>query len=233
MPIFTVGVLIAVIAAIVALGRTKDPVRRARSLRKAGLILMMAFSAFIAAFIVGETFTDPGGWKAVGYVATWLVPVAALAWLAWFRPGPAVIASAALLVGVFVLDLWSAVASDAWRSFEDSVGPVRAIITFAIAAPLALLGWKRPFAAGAMLLLMMVPPTILVATGTGAIGGALLVAASPGSVTGVLYLFAARLERGGSELSLGARGGPPIPTASRVADESMRDYVKARKPIFH
>lgn len=197
MPIFALGVLIAVVASVVHVVRTKDPANRAQFLKKAGLILMGTFSAFLALFIAGETLTDPRGWEAVGYVATWAVPIAVLAWLAWFRPSMATIVFAVLLAGMFALYVWSAVASDAWESFEDSVGPVRTIVAFAIAAPLALLGWKRPFSAGVMLLLMVKPPAILIAAGGEAISATILFVASPSSVAGILYVLAARFQKGG------------------------------------
>jgi hypothetical protein len=201
MPIFWLGVVAAVIASVVYVIRTKDPAKRSRFLRKAGLILMGAFSTFLALFIAGDTFTDPGGWVAVGYVALWAVPIALLAALAWFRPSLATIVFAGLIVGMFGLFVWSAIAADAWSEYEDSVGPVRTIVAFAIAAPLALLGWKRPFAAGVMLLLLAVPSAILTAAGGGAISVTIFVATSPASVTGILYLLAARFERRGK--------GPP------------------------
>lgn len=213
MPIFALGVYVAVIASVVYVIRTRDPAKRGRSLRKAALILMGAFSAFLALFIAGDTFTDPGGWAAVGYVATWAVPIAVLAALAWFRPSFAARVFAALMIGVFALFTWSALASEAWKSFEDSTGPVRAIVAFAIAAPLALLGWKRPFAAGVMLLLMMVPAAILIAIG-GAIGAAIFLATSPASVAGIFYLLAARFEKQGGKPPKAAQDGGSLPKAA-------------------
>lgn len=233
MPIFTVGVLIALTAAVLALRRTDDPVRRARSLRKAGLILTAAFSTFLALFIVGETFADPGGWRAVGYVGTWALPVTVLLWLAWFRPAVATSVSEVLVAIVFALYLWSAVASDAWRSFENSVGPVRTIVSFAIAAPLALLGWKRPFAAGVMLLLLMVPPAVLLVSGPGVIGSSIFAVLSPATITGVMYLFASRFERGPGVRTRDGRSGSPMPPTPQAEDQSVRDYVKAPKPVLH
>lgn len=196
MPIFLLPIVVVIAVAVTYLVRTKDPRRRSRVLRLAGLILMGLFTLFLGAFIVGDTFMDPGGWAAVGWVATWAVPLAVLAALAWFRPNLATIVFAVLLVGLFGLYVWSAVSTDAWNSFEDSHGPIRTIIAFAIAAPLALLGWKRPFAAGVMLVLLMLPPAVLILSGGEAIKASILVAASPASVTGILYLLAVKLRAG-------------------------------------
>jgi len=193
MPIFLLPVVIVVIASVAYLVRTKDPGRRSRFLRLAGLILMALFTLFLGAFIVGDTFSDPGGWTAFGYVATWAVPIAVLAALAWFRPSLATIVLAVLLVGLFGMYIWSAVSPDAWGSFEDSHGPIRTIIAFAIGAPLALLGWKRPLAAGVLLVLLVLPPAILTLSGGEAISASILVATSPATVTGIFYLLAVKL----------------------------------------
>ena len=53
----------------------RDRSSRARFLRRAGFILMALITFFFGAFIVGETFTDPGGWEAAGLVALWVVPL--------------------------------------------------------------------------------------------------------------------------------------------------------------
>ncbi len=215
MPIFALGVLVAVIASLVFVIRTRDPARKGRSLRKTALILMGAFSALLALFIAGDTFTDPGGWAAVGYIAMWAVPMAVLAALAWFRPSLATIVFAALMVGMLGLYVWSAVADEAWAEFEDSVGPARTIVAFAIAAPLALLGWKRPFAAGVMLLLLVVPPAIMIAAvDDESISVSIFVATSPASVAGVLYLLAARFERQGQGPPSAVNDDSPLPKAA-------------------
>ena len=86
MPIFLLPVVVVVAWAVVYLIRTKEPPKRARFLKTAGLALLGLFSAFIGMFIVGDTFTDPGGWEAAGYVAIWLVPLVLLVLLAVTTP---------------------------------------------------------------------------------------------------------------------------------------------------
>jgi low temperature requirement protein LtrA len=66
--------------------RQPDPAKRAVLLRRAGLGLMALSTFFFGAFIIGDTFADPGGWKAAGLVAAWAVPLAGLAALSWLRP---------------------------------------------------------------------------------------------------------------------------------------------------
>ena len=172
---------------------------------------MGLFAAFIGMFIVGDTFTDPGGWEAAGYVATWLVPLALLCALAWFRPQWATVLFAVLVGGYFLVSLWAMIDPDGWRSFEDSVGPVRTIVAFAISAPLALLGWKRPFAAGLMLVLLMVPPMLFVAVDSGLAWGSIIAVTSPASVTGSLYLLAAHFERASPHELGGVGAAHPSP----------------------
>ena len=85
----TVGfpiIAIIVILAVVFLARQPDPQQRARILKRAGFGVMAFITAFFGLFVVGETFSDPGGWKALGLVAAWAVPLAALAAVAWWRP---------------------------------------------------------------------------------------------------------------------------------------------------
>ena len=214
MSIFALGVFVAVIASVVHVIRTKDPVKRGRFLKKAALILMGTFSAFIALFIAGDTFSDPGGWAAVGYVALWALPIVALGALAWLRPSFAIGVFAALIIAMFGVYVWSAIASDAWSTYEDSIGPVRTIAAFVIAAPLAILGWKRPFAAGLMLLLLAVPPAIMLAASDSAFGGTIFIATSPVSVTGILYLLAARFERQGQGPPEAIEDGGSLPKAA-------------------
>jgi hypothetical protein len=69
---FTVVVVVAaIVLVIVALVRQPDPVKRALLLRRAGFTWMALFTFVFGAFIVGDTFADPGGWKAAGLVAAW------------------------------------------------------------------------------------------------------------------------------------------------------------------
>ena len=101
----------------------------------------MALSTFFfGAFIIGDTFTDPGGWKAAGLVAAWAVPLAGLTALSWFCPGWAAYVFAVLSAAVIGVSIWFALDPQAWRSFENQHGPIRAVITFILVAAMAVLG---------------------------------------------------------------------------------------------
>jgi len=171
-----------------------------RALRGAALILAGMYGFFFGAFIVGETVMDPGGWTAAGWIAAWVVPLVALALLSWYRPTWATRVFAVLMIGEVGVYVWSAIAPEAWRSFENSTGPVRGIISFAIAIPLSLLGWKRPAAAGAMLVALPMLPAIMtvIAAAGGAIAGVwpLAVVDAPAGVIGILYLAPAAVQKG-------------------------------------
>jgi hypothetical protein len=196
MSLLLVPVLIVVALAVI-LGR-RSPETRARVLRRSGLALMALFTVFITLFIAGEALVDPGGWEGVGMIASWVLPIAGLAALAWYRPGAATIVLAVLTGVIVLVSVWYALDSGGWRSFEDDIGPVRAVATFVVQAPLALLGWKRPRAAGTLLVIVGVVPVLISGLGTqgwGVAAGSLFALSSPGVVSGILYLLAAHFEK--------------------------------------
>ncbi|HQR26067.1 MAG TPA: hypothetical protein PLP61_03410 [Nocardioides sp.] len=144
------------------------------------------------AFVTGETFDDPGGWAAVGYVLTWAVPLAALLlvvtrWPAW--------AARWCWVAVLVpigFAAWGLVDIDAYRSFQDDVGPVGAVLVMVIGTALAFLGRhaEHTLTAGvAMLAATLVPPALL-ALSSGEMMRSAMIVAVPVLVAGLLYLFA-------------------------------------------
>lgn len=190
--------LVLVVAAaigvvIVAVVRPRDPARRAVMLRRAAFATMALSTFVFGAFIIGETFADPGGWAAAGLVALWAVPLAGLATLAWFRSVWAVGVFAALTMAVIGVSTWFAVNPHGWRSFEDQHGPIRAVITFALVAAISLLGLKRPGAAGVLLLAVGIIPVGV--SGLGGFSGAAslsIVSAAP-VIAGILYLAAAHM----------------------------------------
>lgn len=53
MPIFALGVLIAVIAVVFVI-RTKDPTKQSRFLKQAALALMGTFSLLVTLFVAGK-----------------------------------------------------------------------------------------------------------------------------------------------------------------------------------
>lgn len=77
--LFVIVVAIVIAVAIAAVVRQPDPVKRAILLRRSGFGLMALSTVVFGAFIIGEAFADPGGWKAAGLLAAWVVPLAGLA----------------------------------------------------------------------------------------------------------------------------------------------------------
>ena len=171
----------------------RDRAKRGRLVKRVGVVVM-AFATFIfAAFVVGESFQDPGGWKAAALVATWAVPLVLLGALAWFRPDTATRVLAALVVVVIGVSVWFAVSPAGWRSFENGNGPVRAIGVFALAAAIAFLGLKRARAAGVMLLLLGIVPVAVSSLGSNLGFVSLVMASAAPVITGALYLWSSAL----------------------------------------
>lgn len=190
-------VLIVGVAAVVVMMPTADV--RVRFLQRSGFVLMAAFTVLAAVWIAGEAFADPGGWQAVGLTAAWVVPLVVLSIVAW-RPSRGATAVLGVLTGaLIVLNVWVAVDPDPWRAFENGHGPVRAIASFAVAAPIAVLGRRRPLPAAVLLLALAVLPMLLAATSGVAGLGSLSVVSVPPFVTGVLYLAAVLVRRSPAE----------------------------------
>lgn len=191
--ILIVVVALALALVIVAVVRQPDRVRRAAVLRRAGFGLMALSTFLFGAFIIGETFTDPGGWQAAGLVAAWVVPLAGLATLSWLHPGWAIYVLAVLAAAVIGASIWFAVNPGVWRSFEDRHGPIRAVITFVLVAAVAILGLKRTAAAGVLLLAVGIIPVAVSSLGSFLGFASLSIVSAAPVMTGVLYLFSAHL----------------------------------------
>lgn len=190
-------VLLLIMASAVGLVlvRGHGPATHAVFLRRAALTFMCVSSALIGLFVIGETFDNPGGWRAVGLVALWLVPMAALSVLAWFRPGWAVPVLAVLTAGAVALAIWFAIDPAWWRALEGGAGPLRAVGAFALSLPLGLLGWRRAAWGGALLLVLGVVPAAAGAAAMGMASVSLTVVAAPAMLAGVLYAGAEVLAR--------------------------------------
>jgi hypothetical protein len=207
---FPFAVLLLIVGGVLW-ARTRETWKRARLLKRAGFTLMAFTTAFFGLFIIGEAFSDPGGWKAAGLVSAWLFPLVAVAALAWLRPGWASWLFGALISLVIGMSVWFALDPDGWRRFEDRNGPVRDVIVFALAAAIALLGLKRTAVAGWMLVLLGVVPIAISSLGSHLGWVSLSVVSSPTLIAGVLYLasaaMAARSTHPGTERS-GSKGLP-------------------------
>lgn len=169
------------------------------ALRRAAFTWMALIGLFGSLFVIGETFDDPGGWRAVTMVASWLLPLVALAWFALVRPAVAgpVLVVVTLLVAAFTL-------ADAAVGIvpRDGWGPVAAIAVFAVALALAFLGLRRPSRAGVLLLTLgaaQLGAVLLERAGSGApglsLGGSSGVVVVPVLVGGLLFWLAGRASR--------------------------------------
>jgi len=189
------GIVALLIVALVLVALLREPAGRGRFLKRVGFWVTALFTAFIGLFIVGDTLTDPGGWEGVGLVALWAIPFAGLATLAWYRPDVAARVFAVLVLAVVGLSVWFAINPGGWRSFENHNGPVLTVITFVLAAALAVFGLKRTALAGMMLLVVGIVPIALSRLGHGGGFGSLAVASIAPVLTGTLYLASAATSR--------------------------------------
>lgn len=120
----------------------------ARALRYVAFGLMAFFGLIGGLFVVGEAFTDPGGWTAVLMSAAWLVPAVALAVFAVRRPAPA----ARVMVGLVATVVAFSIADSMFGIIpEDDWGPVTAVVVFATGVVVAFLGLRRALLAGVLM----------------------------------------------------------------------------------
>lgn len=198
---------VVIVGAVLVLARLGSTADRARFLQRVGLVLMAIFTVVGTAWLAAEAFTDPGGWNAAGLVAMWLVSLVVLLAIAWYRVAWATVLLGVLTAGVVILSVWFAVDPEAWQAFENNNGPVRAISSLVLAAPIALLGWRRPLPAGVLLVVLGVVPVALSAAGTFSGVKSLAAVSLPPVLTGILYLLAETVTRRASV-------PPAVPTAA-------------------
>ena len=189
----------------------------AKTVRYVAFVLVMVYAVLGAGLVIGFTIADPGGWRAVLLVASWLVPLAALVALALLRPERAatVLTWVTALVAAFVL-VYDAVAV---RSHN---GPVSAVVVFALAVALGFLGLSWATLAGLLMVADGAAP--LLGLGIGALvhgqaaglGGSATAAAVPVLAFGALFLLAGwaehvragRPDTAGHGVGLGSRWSP-------------------------
>ena len=94
------------------------------------------------------------------------------------------------------ISIWFAVNPQGWRSFENLHGPIRAVITFVLVAPIALLGLKRTAAARVLLLVVGIVPLAVSSLGSLLGFASLSVVSSAPVITGIFYLVSARIAAG-------------------------------------
>ncbi|MGZ6827509.1 MAG: hypothetical protein ACXVGH_12005 [Mycobacteriales bacterium] len=186
------GVL-AVVVALVLLGRRSGGRPTRDVLRRTGFVLALVTFVLGALLVGGEALTDPGGWAGLGVTAAWAVPLLAVGVLVRTRPQLAVTVLAAGVAATVLLGLWYAVAPDGWRGLENDLGPARAIAVFALGAALGLLALRRTRAAGVLLLVLGVVPALLAEAGSRRATSSMLAAAATPVLVGLLYLVSSLL----------------------------------------
>jgi hypothetical protein len=163
--------------------------------------LMALFGLLGGAFVLGEVFTDPGGWTAVWLSALWVVPLVGLSLFGLLRPetaGPVFVVVTAV-VALFTLadSLLDIVPRDDW-------GPVAAIVVFTLGVTLGFLGLHRALLAGSLMvgialaqLVATLAGAAVHAAGDGAgagLGGSSGVVVLPLLVIGALFVEAGRMQ---------------------------------------
>jgi hypothetical protein len=148
-------------------------------------------------FVAAEAIDDPGGWAGVALVAAWLVPLAALAWLATRHPGPArpLFVWATVVVATFTL------LDAAFRLVPRGAGPVAAVTVFVLAVALGFLGLHEPLLAGRLLLVLgaaQLVASVFQRSGGGGhgllVGGSSFAVVAPVLIGGLLFALAGRHE---------------------------------------
>lgn len=162
-------------------------------------------------FVSAEILSDPGGWRGLGFVILWVLPILALAALALRRPGWAAPVMTAL-VGVWVAaNLLTVGFATAWAQYEDTHGPIGLVVMLGLCVPIVLLGRARALRAGILLLVAVITPiacgiAAMVVSWTVGGGIVLVVIGGPFLVSGVLLVLAGRSERTPSGGSVPERG---------------------------
>ena len=151
-------------------------------------------------FVSAEILSDPGGWRGLGFVILWVLPILALAALALRRPdwaAPVMTALVGVWVAASLLTVWFATA---WAQYEDTHGPIGLVVMLGLCVPLVLLGRARALHAGILLLIAVITPIVcgiaaMLVTWTVGGGIVLVVIGGPFLVSGVLLVLAGRSER--------------------------------------
>ena len=172
------------------------PERRGRIWRRQGFIWFSLVGGFVALFIIGETFSDPGGLQAAAWVSMWVVPALLLSWLAFSRPNEGAITLTSVCALTTAFNVWAIAMGEWWWKFENEHGPISSIATFAATVPLGVLAIRKSWIAGWLLVATALIPEFLVflrEPQRGAISLGFLT--TPGVVAGVLFILAGYSER--------------------------------------
>lgn len=187
---------------------------------------MLLVGVFGGLFAAGYAFDDPGGWAAVGLVASYVVPVTALSLYAVVRPVPAGRLLAVVTGVLAVLVLLNAAFTLVDR---DRVGPVDSLAVLVLGVALAFLGLHEPRLAGVLILAaglaqvasLILRIAVVQAPGEGpplgaALGGSSGVVVVPLLLIGALFVAAGGADRAPAPTApargpRGVPGGRPGP----------------------
>jgi hypothetical protein len=192
------GLVIAVnlpvaIALTAALLRRRSPVTVTVFLRWGALIFVSTCTVLIGLLAAAQTIAGPGGWLATEKIMLWLVPLAILSVLAWYRPAWATAALGILLAATAALAIWIVAAPGGWQLPGDPVSPVPDLAALLLLPlPAALVGWRRPLTGAVLLLVLGLAPVAIFALGS-VQEMSLAGVGTPPVVAGLLYLLAAVL----------------------------------------
>jgi hypothetical protein len=170
-------------------------------LKYVAFALMAVFALVGGAFVIGETFSDPGGWAAVGVSALWVVPLVGLSVFALLRPE----AAGPVFVGVTALVALFTVADSVFDIIpRDDWGPVTAIVVFALGVALTFLAVSQALLAGTLMVSVAVAQLVAMMAGVAVhsggdgarpgLGGSSGVVVLPLLVIGALLVEAGRME---------------------------------------
>jgi hypothetical protein len=203
---------VAVPAAVATIGaawawRARTPRRRRSLLLGFAIALIGVPLAFFLMMLVGESITDLGAGPALATIGPWALAAIGYLALAWLRPDVALRILVVLTALPLSFGLWSTVDPASFGAWLDSVGPINLVAAQFLIGVAALVGLRRPRAAGMLIVVIAAVPALLplVTIGEGSsrvlIVGALSL---PAFLAGVLMILAgtprfARREPGAPE----------------------------------
>lgn len=193
MPLFALPTLVAIGITWLVLRRRAAHEPTSAILHRFAKVIVGIQAFGIGAFAAGEALADPGGLEGAALAATWIVPLALLGMLVHLRPDTTAIVLTVIVAALLAVLVWSTVQGDEWQTWEDRNGPARALAVYVVATASGFLGWRRPEAAGVLLLILGVAPGAILALGA-AESNPLVVLSFPLLIAGALFIATDKLE---------------------------------------
>ena len=190
-----VGVLIPMYFA-----RHQSQIERADYIKQVGFYMMIGFAILGGYWIAGQAMADPGDLQGVWIIFGCLTPIILLSVAAWRTPRIAIVALGTLSIAILAASI-SELAGWSWPMGWSALnGPITTIAVFAVSVPIAVYGnFHNARISASGLLLIGLVPWILSSAQRGWDSLFALTAtslfSSPAVVTGVLFLWSARMVR--------------------------------------